>query len=92
MKNRQCNTRRELHDWLRNESIHGDVTIKFDFPDLESRKASVHLVCEDETVLVIRCFYWNQTKKLREAVKFGSNHASKPIAWKDMRNIIYSIL
>jgi hypothetical protein len=83
--------RQLLHFLDANKDEEGLFLIRFDMP--EEEKAVMHIIHADgedkeKTAVIVACFFWNQTKSIRLAVKYGSNHESRSVPWNELWSIL----
>lgn len=72
----------------------GDTTprfsVMFDMPD--RYRAKMVITENGKGILTVKCFSWKETELLRRAVKFGSNHSSKPITVERLEDILQKLI
>jgi hypothetical protein len=89
---RFLNSKKQLLHFLdANIQEDGSFLIRFDMP--EDEKAVMHIVHadgedKDKTAVIVACFFWNQTRTIRLALKYGSNHQSRIVPWNTMWSIL----
>jgi mannose/cellobiose epimerase-like protein (N-acyl-D-glucosamine 2-epimerase family) len=50
----------------------------------EDGNATVHILEDELEVMVINCFTWNQTERLRSLFSFGDNHRCREKNWMQL--------
>jgi hypothetical protein len=50
----------------------------------EEGKATVHILEGELEIMVINCFTWSQTEKLRDLFSFGDNHRCREKNWMQL--------
>lgn len=65
-------------------------SILFDMPS--GHRAKMLITKDNEPMIVVTAFSWNETKPIRRIVKFGSNHAKRSVSWNSLAEVLFSMI
>jgi len=60
--------------------------IQFDYPNED--KAVMHVVTGGVSIMEINCWRWAETRNIRIAFAYGSNHDSRALDWTTVRRAL----